>query len=115
MRCRSVLSIFEPIIYTKLLSAACASSPRPIISIFKFVMVFFKGKTGFSEYQSEPHSPLSSPVTVINKILLLGPFPAFFAFIKASAIIITPVVPEPSSSAPLLILSSPGALASIPI
>ena len=33
-----------------------------------------------------PRRPFSSPETVITRTLLLGPFPSFFAVIKASAI-----------------------------
>ena len=46
-----------------------------------------------------------SPVKCINTMLLFGPFPSSNANLKASAISSKATVPEPSSSAPLWILS----------
>ena len=50
---------------------------------------------------------------VMNKTLLRGPFPSFLACANAFAIARTDTVPEPSSSAPLLI-KSPVPLFSLP-
>src|SRR5689334_13106468 len=81
---------------------------RPIMSMLMSATICWIGTGGCEVKYSLPQRPFSSPLTVRKMIERLGRAPAR---LNASASSITPVVPEASSSAPLLMLSGcPGVI-----
>src|SRR5207247_4104284 len=79
---------------------------RPTMSLFKSATMLESGTVGCSAKYSLPHSPFSSPLTVMKTRERLG---RGVSREKASAASMTAVVPDASSSAPLQMESAPTA------
>ena len=84
------------------------------MSRFRFATTFVMSTGGNCAKNCEPQSPFSSPVTQRKITDRFGRMPLAAPCAKARAIAISATDPDPSSSAPLLMVSPPAAAAARP-